>query len=425
LLEYVRAVNNLPAADFGSGVRDVAKLGAASPDAAVQDAMRALASSDWPKLISLADPSELPVYDYRAALSELARRDRPQTGFTISTLSTRADVNGDTAKVSLKASGTTDSSKWSLDGGCFSYTPDDPESATGFETLQTCDTAYPFFFSLLAFPLSGLAPDSQITVVHQEGRWFVSPGETVLDLVDGTLAKLDRRSLYLMLNVPTEIPPDGALTLGKPVALHGGTPQGFAVLSFAGHEGEQLLGLAKSSAPDDKSAPLDDYSPPASGRVFAPDGSELGDAFGMLAGTPLELPADGTYTVVLQVDGLVRRDVAVTIWDAADAPPEAKVDRGFGGSCNYGILSSECFSTSSGGSVSSGTSYSSGSAATVAPCTPTSDSTGAEICTRRSTTEIIRGGTSGQLGVNGVPPGGAAPTTAVGGAVSATAAPHG
>ena len=66
-LEYIREANHLPAADFGSGVRDAATLGADSPDAAVTEAMHAFADRDWQKLIELAPPSEIPAYDYRAA----------------------------------------------------------------------------------------------------------------------------------------------------------------------------------------------------------------------------------------------------------------------------------------------------------------------------------------------------------------------
>ncbi len=44
VLEYVREYHRAAPADFGSGVRNISALGADSPDAAVQDSMRALAA---------------------------------------------------------------------------------------------------------------------------------------------------------------------------------------------------------------------------------------------------------------------------------------------------------------------------------------------------------------------------------------------
>ncbi len=84
-------------------------MGAATPDAAVQDAMHALQAQDWTKLISLAPPNEIPVYDYRAAIAaELAAtQTTSKPSFTISSMRTDSQVDGTTAKVSLHASGTT------------------------------------------------------------------------------------------------------------------------------------------------------------------------------------------------------------------------------------------------------------------------------------------------------------------------------
>ena len=76
VLEYVREYNQLPAADFGSGERNIATLGADSPDAAVQDSMRALQRNDWSKLMTMVPPDEIPFYDYRAAFTELIQQER-------------------------------------------------------------------------------------------------------------------------------------------------------------------------------------------------------------------------------------------------------------------------------------------------------------------------------------------------------------
>jgi hypothetical protein len=428
VLEYVREVNQLPGADFGSGVRDIATLGADSPDAAVQDAMRALQAEDWSKLMTMVSPREIPFYDYRAAFTELIRRERAdesgpsKPAFTIASMTTTADVRGDTAKVRLTASGTTNNGTWSLDGGCFKAT-DNHATDPQFRYPVTCGPASSLtYFSVLAFPFMGADPSSQFTVVRQDGRWFVSPVGTGLDVIDHTISLLDKRSVYAMLNVPDRIPFDGALTLSRPVVLSASTTvRGLQVLSFEGHQGEQLLGLATSTATSGRKPTGRDYVEiPAGVRVFAPDGSELSSAGDLLTGHALKLPADGAYKFVLQmqlfrVDEL--GDVTVTIWDAANAPAEAKTDRG-SESCDYTLFGSTC-------SSSSGTAYPAGPAATTSgngtTCTtegsarlctsplilvPTSVVGNGDTCTSTAAETVCSGraGTSGTLTLPGSGP---------------------
>jgi hypothetical protein len=340
VLEYVREEQQLPAADFGSGERNISTLGADSPDAAVQDSMRALQRNDWSKLMTMVSPSEIPVYDYRDAITALIhKRDDgqsagPSTNFTIDSMTTNAQVDGDTAKVTLKASGTTDSGKWSLDGGCF--TP--PGGGT---PAITCGGGG--MLGLLATPYSSLSPSSQFTVVKQDGRWFVSPVGTVLDVVDQWIKQLDRRTLYNLLGVPNQLPPDGSLTLGKPVVLNAAN-QYVQILSFDGHKGEKLLGLG-SSANSPVSA-LGSDSAATTVRAFAPDGSEMYEAPGLLSGQPLILPADGKDTFVLTAYAFAGGgDATITVWDAADAPAKAKQNNGE--TCTYGRNSTSCSSTPS------------------------------------------------------------------------------
>ncbi len=192
---------------------------------------------------------------------------------------------------------------------------------------------------------TGVDKGSEVTVAEENGRWFVSPVGTVLDVVDALIAQLDKRSLYITLNIPNEIPPDGALTLGQPIVLHAGTRQSLQVLTFAGHKGENLLGLATSSEKSTAGTPYSGADS-ANVRVFAPDGSELDEAAGMLNGSSLTLPADGNYTFVIDAFAVTGVDVTVTIWDAAHAPAAAKVQNGDTGSCTYGIGTESCSSTS-------------------------------------------------------------------------------
>ena len=416
VLEYVREVNQLPAADFGSGVHNVSTLGADSPDAAVQDAMRALQAEDWSKLMTMVSPREIPFYDYRAAFTELIRQSRsgdttpPTPVFTIGSMRTTSDVSGDTAKVSLTASGRTKHGTWSLDGGCFKASSDDASNPQ-LQYPFTCGAAGSLsYFSVLAFPVAGADSSSKFTVVRQDGRWFVSPVGTVLDVIDHTISQLDRRAVYSMLNVPDRIPFDGALTLGRPVVLSASTTHGLQVLSFDGHQGEQVLGLATSKATSGSKSTGSGYPEiPADIRVFAPDGSELADAGNLLSGHALTLPADGTYKFVLQMhiyslDEL--GDVTVTIWDAANAPAAAKTDRGTS-SCSYTFFGSGC---------SSGYSSSSSGGSLVGP-SPTAVATNpAETCTSTATETVCSGSaTPRTLGLPATVPGSGPNSTAVSG----------
>src|SRR4029079_17831116 len=112
-------------------------------------------------------------------------------------------------------------------------------------------------------------------------------------VLDHFIAQIDRRSLFTLLNIPNQLPPDGRLTLGQPVALNDGN-QHLQVLTYDGHKGENLLGQAVAKPTSPKGAESD-FSDVAV-RVFAPDGSEIDQDYGMLDGQSLTLPADATYT---------------------------------------------------------------------------------------------------------------------------------
>ena len=374
VLEYVREWNQLPAADFGSGDRAVSTLGADSPDAAVQDSMRALERRDWGKLLTMVRPDEIPFYDYRAAFTELARRSdtgNSSSWFTIDAMTTSAQTDGDTSKVTLHASGKTSSGTWTVDGGCLAPIGGSESSSTSDSSgagsspsvgsgatsgtlstssasaRSTCDLGTPYLYlSPLALPYEGLGSGSQFTVVKQGGRWFVSPVGTVLDLLDNAITKLDRRSVYQALGIPEQLPPDGPLTLGQPVVLTK-ADHGPRVLTLAGKQGEQLLGLATTTpgTPEFQTAALV--------KVYGPDGAELDGDGGVLFAQPLTLPADGTYKIVVLGEYYASNaDVSVTLWNAADAPAAAKKNRSFNsgnGTCTYTAGGESC--TSSSGTV--------------------------------------------------------------------------
>ena len=122
-LEYVRVLNDLPAADYGSGIARAATLGAASPEDAARQMISSLAETDWEGVFSLVPPDEIALYDYRSPLAELLSGTG---GFTVDELDAKSEIHGDAATVEVRASGKLESggendygpTEWELSDGC-------------------------------------------------------------------------------------------------------------------------------------------------------------------------------------------------------------------------------------------------------------------------------------------------------------------
>ncbi len=390
-LEYIREANQLPPADFGSGVRATATLGADTPDAAVTEAMQALQRSDWKTLISLAPPDEIPVYDYRDALMQLGADN--QTHFTIDKLETTSTVSGDTAKVTLHTAGTTDSGRWALDGGCFKPPLQDRlVSTSAWCALTPYYTVLPFYGSSPASVAS-----AQVTVVRKDGRWFVSPVGTALDLIDRYVRDFTQRQLYTMLNVPELLPVDATLTLGRPVTQDD-RRGGAYVYALDAHRGDRFLGLVTWDPPAG-----DSYGG-AAVLVYSPDGEVMRDSYDLIDGRGLEIPTDGTYRIVVRP---YFQRITFTVWPEAQAPEAAKhpPTEGMYDGChptgNGGetCSSSASVGTSSSSSSSSSSSTSSSDAGTTGTCVTGSD--GLTTC-RDVTSSSSRSSSSSSSGSGGV-----------------------
>jgi hypothetical protein len=374
IFEYVREYNNITtAADFGSGVHNESTLGADTPDDAVQEALRALQANDFTKLFSLAPPNEIPVYDYRDVLNQLIDKNGSKTDFTIDSLSTTSQVNGDTAEVTLTGSGkNANGDSWSWRDGCFT------ETDQGTRNVMNTDCVSGGGDNGLFFPggvTTNANPPSTIQAVRIDGRWFVSASGTVLDVVDSIVRHVDRPSLYTALHVAQELPPTGTLTLGQPQHF-AANDYSIRVLSFDGHAGEKLLGQSTSTQSD---------SPSGAVGIYAPDGSAV-SSDGILSGQAATLPADGTYKILER--SLDSNAVDITMWDEANAPASAKQTNPNGQQCTTSIYGdSGCYASSSetlGGSSAtspSGETYAcipTGSA--TAAVTPTFDAAGKPVC---------------------------------------------
>ena len=92
-LEYAREVAGGPRPT--SVRRSAAQLGADTPELAVSDALHAWQAGDWDRLIALAPPDELPVYDYRAWIDQEAADSIPTSP---STRSRRAPTSAATPR---------------------------------------------------------------------------------------------------------------------------------------------------------------------------------------------------------------------------------------------------------------------------------------------------------------------------------------
>lgn len=362
-MEYIREVNDYPAADFGSGKS--ADLGADSPEAAVSDALRAWQSANWDRLIALAPPDELPLYDYRAMIDASAADW--QVDFTIDHLSTTATESGDSAIVKLDAGGTTgtDGATWQVGGSCASFlsTAASGDGPSGLCLSGDLSATVPFGLMMMGGTSGNQSTGPvSVSVVRENGRWFVSPVTTVLNVLDNTIRNIDQREVYTLLGLAYELPPDGTVTLDQPfdVPAQTGSWWSSRVYAFDGRAGQEVVGEVSGAAIPISSNFDSNY---AYGTIYSADGAEVsslefqrvptGAGNHSFYASSIKLPKTGSYRLVLRpyYYGPGRESLSLTLWDLADAPEKLRTAaagnsyQGGGESC-----SSEGFKL--GGSVS-------------------------------------------------------------------------
>jgi hypothetical protein len=347
-LEYARLADKGPAADFGSA--DASKLGADTPQHAVEDALHAWQQSDWNRLIALAPPDELPVYDYRAWIGRNAADMHSE--FTIDELTTSADVSGDRGVVRLEASGTMgspgDRGRWQVGGTCQSLgadanvwrnSYDDQPSGLSLCLAGSSGATIPFgLFQVDPAPEGSATGPVSIRVVREDGRWFVSPVGTVLGIVDDFVQHVDERTLYPLMNLGYLLPPDGSLTLNEPLRITEKTHFG-EVISFDGKAGQKIVGQTEGA----KSQYF--Y---LSAQVFTADGRDVGyvdfqpKGPDQCCGYTQTLPTTGSYRLVIMEP--LPAGLTLTLFDA-DHAPKKLLDNGFpgeGDGCTYTANSVSC-----------------------------------------------------------------------------------
>ena len=213
-----------PVPDFGNGI---AAEGAASPEAAVREAIDAAVKLDVRRLIELTPPGEAAVlHDYGPMLVDDAEADGPVDGADIEVTGLEletADGSDGTKVVSaasfdVKFTDDYSTTTWAYDGTCTTTTYDyegDPSGDEGGtyegggiltapsdpETIKVCDGEQG---ALAAYsPLSLLtfsAPGSWLHVVTEahDGQWFVSPTRSILETTVGGLRSLSTEDVRQM-----------------------------------------------------------------------------------------------------------------------------------------------------------------------------------------------------------------------------------
>lgn len=199
--EAARQGAGLPAPPFGSGL---AARGAATPEKAVEELIRAGLALDIRRVIELMPPGEMrALHDYAPLFideAEAGARDaRESFEASISTLDLAAKTNGDQSVVTVKeiafeAVIPDAGVAISYDGECVTVRGDFFGSD---EPQRQCGAGFAPAAGLPVVP----TPEIGFVVVREGGLWYVSPTRTVLDGLLGTLKVLDRSHLEMFKKV--------------------------------------------------------------------------------------------------------------------------------------------------------------------------------------------------------------------------------
>ena len=204
-----------------------------------------------------------------------------------------------------------------------------------------------------------------VTAVQRDGRWYISPVGTVLDIVDSVVSATTQDQIYALLGLYGEMSVDGTVTLGQPVQVSTPLAKRLQVYTVDAHAGQHIVGEVTPTSASDAN-PLDYIS----ATVVQPDGTQTEDSYNLFQGPGLTLPVDGTYRIVLFA--ATSNPLSFTVYDAADAPPELLTRDNFGSTNGESCVqmqdgSTVCSSSGVGvgllGGAVSDTSTSSGTAA--------------------------------------------------------------
>ncbi|NNE74814.1 MAG: hypothetical protein HKN26_14200 [Acidimicrobiales bacterium] len=197
LAELARAETDLPAPDFGNGIRPV---GAESPEGAIRAMLEAAIDLDAEAAIAQLPPTEMAVlYDYAPLflddIDEAANGYRQEEDFraTLGHFGASADVDGKRATVrvedvAIELTGNPGRVIIDTRADCVIEVVGEP----------TCEvSAADYEDGLDQLQLDGELPG--IRTVQVDGRWYVSPLDTGLTAVLGALGEIERSDVEAFL----------------------------------------------------------------------------------------------------------------------------------------------------------------------------------------------------------------------------------
>ena len=239
--------------------------------------------------------------------------------------------------MTLNASGTTDSGKWSIEGGCF--TP--PEQTVAIHVRWRRRRSSAFVPTALdrCRPSHRRSPWSSRTAGGSSARSARLSTSSTTSSPRSTAA-----SLFTLIGIPESTParrlaharPAGRVERGEQV------PPGPFLRRPQGPEAPRAWRSRSRSRPGMTRS----RSAPACGCTRPTDPSSTTRAVCSTA-RAVALPADGKYTFVVQWFG--GDDATVTIWNAADAPAEAKQSNRRSATARTPRTSTSCSSIGLGG----------------------------------------------------------------------------
>ncbi len=208
LAEQIRR-DSSPVPDIPNYGHGIAAVGAAGPETAVREGIKAATDLNVRRLIELTPPGEMDVlHDYGPILVDAAEKnsDGKPSNVVISNLELQVDDGPDGTKVvsartyTMTTSDDYETMVWAYDGKCSTYSStytakgkrEYGSDLMGMPNQKTCasDPAQMVLSPMmLAGPFLGLSPGGALRVVTEQhdGAWFVSPSRSILESTVGQL----------------------------------------------------------------------------------------------------------------------------------------------------------------------------------------------------------------------------------------------
>jgi len=185
----------------------VPAVGADTAEDAVQQTLEAFANQDTRRMIELMDPAELQVlHDTGEALIEEAGGTLSEAELLLET--TESTVRGHPALQLSRAVIEADGSRSTIDrdGDCLVTTEDGgaAQRLCSTDVLESLGDSADPTLQRLAPKLVQAALDMQIVTNQVDGKYYVSPGQTVISLFGSALGVLEPQDVTALLDAATE-----------------------------------------------------------------------------------------------------------------------------------------------------------------------------------------------------------------------------